>query len=76
MTAAIWEMALAWLAATPGEKIAGNDIEVQSFVVCSFNQEFDTVLDKRQHSDILEDEREMACAQIRIVFYVMHFQEH
>ena len=76
MAAAIWEMALTWLAAAPGEKIAGNDIKVQSFVVCSFNQKVDTVLDKRQHSHILEDEREMACAQSRIVFYVMHFEEH
>ena len=76
MGPAIWEMALAWLAATPGEKIAGNYIEVQSFVMCSFNQEVDTVLNKREYSHILEDEREMACAQIRIVFYVMHFEEH
>ena len=42
----------------------------------SFNQEVNTVLDKGQYSHILEDEREMTCAQIRIVFYVMHFEEH
>jgi hypothetical protein len=44
--------------------------------MCSFNQEVNTVLDKSQYSNILEDEREMACAQIGIVFYVMHFKEH
>jgi hypothetical protein len=45
MAAAIREMTFARLAAAPCENIAGYDIEVQSLVMRSINQEVKTVLD-------------------------------